>query len=247
MSMEAAVQRLERANKEAGESLDEIERKILLANPAAKPLLDLCARLRSAKARFLTLRVNTAQLFTIQDQLKQNLAQYLIPTAESIKLACTARSLPTPRVVFSSPGTEMTPPKVSVQFPAPEPIPAPVPALVEPKVRTPVAPKQTRHVSPRPPKQPLPPPPFCDFVDITDEEFASLDTRTMGHITIGEVRDVYKFIWTFFKDADDKKGILTRKLISESGARMRALPTALKFLKSLHRIDLTKQGDVKWP
>jgi hypothetical protein len=245
--MESAVQVLERAGREANESLDDVERRILSVNPAAKQLLDLCARLRCAKGRLLTIQANMTHLFTAQDQLKQNLAQYLVPTAESIKNACIARNLPTPRVVFSSPTATQALPEVPLA-PAPALASAPVApplAIIAGKAATPAAPKQGRHISPRQPK-PLPQPQFCEFAEITEEEFASLDIRTMGHVTLGEVRDVYKFIWGHFKDLDDKKAVLTRKLISESGAKMRALPTALRFLKSLHRIDLTKQGDVKW-
>jgi hypothetical protein len=239
MSMESAVQVFERAGKEADESLDDVERKILCANPGAKQLLELCGRLRSAKGRLVTLKTNMDHIYTAQDHLKQNLANYLVPAADSIKNACIARNLPTPRVSFSSPASAQP------QQPQPQAV-APVVAPVRPKVApTPAAVKNSRHVSPRPAKVP-PPPQFCEFVDITEEEFASLDTRTMGHVTLAEVRDVYKFIWGYFKDLEDKKGVLTRKLISESGAKMRALPTALKFLKSIRRIDLTKQGDVKW-
>jgi hypothetical protein len=239
--MESAVCVLERAGREANESLDDVERKILSANPSAKQLLDLCARLRSAKGRLASIQANMTHLFTAQDQLKQNLAQYLVPTAESIKNACIIRNLPTPRVVFSSPGDTRGSPEIPLAaVAATQPL-----SIVTAKPATPAAPKQNRHISPRVAK-PAPPPQFGEFVEITEEEFASLDIRTMGHVTLSEVRDVYKFIWSHFKDLDDRKAILTRKLISESGAKMRALPTALRFLKSLHRIDLTKQGDVKW-
>jgi hypothetical protein len=48
------------------------------------------------------------------------------------------------------------------------------------------------------------------------------------------------------KGIEDIGPILTRKLLLQSGAKMRALPITLESFKSVHWIDLTKLGDVKW-
>jgi hypothetical protein len=252
--MQAAVAVLEEAGKEANESLDEIERKILFANPSAKPLLDLCARLRAAKSRLLAVKTTITQLFTAQDQLKQNLAQYLMPAAESIKGACLARSRPAPRIVFAASPTEQpstdTLPIESLKVAPPPPV---LPPVAEKKAPTPPVPKHNRHTSPRvakphPPLPPAPPPPAAEepFVDITEDEFRRLDTRAFGNIPLAEVRDVYRMIWNFYKDQDDKSVVLTRKAMGELGAKMSCLLRVLKFLKSLRRITLTKDDNVRW-
>jgi hypothetical protein len=244
MAMESAVALLERAGKEASESLDDIEHKILLASPAAKPLLDLCTRLRLAKSRLLTVKTNITHLLAAQDQLKQNLAQYLVPAADTVKGACLARNVSAPRIVFASP-----PPDQALTYVSP-PVAPPAPVLrptAEKKAPAPSLPKQSRHISPRPAKAHIAPPPTKDrFADITDEEFRQLDTRAFGNITLGDVRDTYRLIWNYFKQQGDKSVILTTKAMSELGAKMGSLLRVLKFLKSLRRIALTKDDNVRW-
>jgi hypothetical protein len=48
------------------------------------------------------------------------------------------------------------------------------------------------------------------------------------------------------KGIEDISPTLTRKLLLQSGAKMRAFPIALEFFKSGHQIDLAKLDDVKW-
>jgi hypothetical protein len=47
------------------------------------------------------------------------------------------------------------------------------------------------------------------------------------------------------KGIEDISLTLTRKLLVQSGAKMLALPIALELFKPVHRMDVTKLGDVK--
>lgn len=248
--MEAAVEALEIAQRNAIYTMDEIERKIRASNPEASPLLDLCNRLRSAKTRLLQAKTDITDLISGQDLLRQNLTQYLIPSSEIIKQACTARNVPTPKIVFSSPpsstGSNMA--RIPSPVPVEREIAAPKPPI--PKKAASNAQSQSnlkRKSSPKLRKsRPQPELPVVEFTDITEAEFASLDTRTMGHTTFQEVQEVYRFIGNWYKQQEDITTVLTRATISKSGLKIRAMNTTLRFLKSLKKIDLTKGGDVTW-
>jgi hypothetical protein len=177
-------------------------------------------------------KTNITHLLTAQDQLKQNLAQYLVPAADSIKAACLARNVSAPRIIFASP---------------PEQISADVfPTVASPMVAK-DAPTQRRHISPRMPKAHIASPPAEDtFADITEQEFRQLDTRAIGNITLCDVRETYRMIWNYFKEQGDKSVVLTKKTMNELGAKMGSLLRVLKFLKSMHRIALTKDNNVLW-
>jgi hypothetical protein len=237
--MESVVDALEAASREAADQIDEIEQRIRISMPDTAPLLDLCAQLRSARIRILALKLKISELGDARDLLQKNLGQYLAPASQAVKNACIARNLPAPRIRFGSP----TAPQAPVEDVQPVKL-APSPAQSVKPAAIPA--KPVRATSPKPVKAVTLPLPVCQMREITEEEFASLDTRTMGHITMVELCEVYQFIWSFFNEQDHRNATLTRKVIADSGIRMRALPTALRFLKSLRRIDLTKQGDVKW-
>jgi hypothetical protein len=232
--MEAAVASLEGACSKANSSISEMERKIRAAHPDAAPLLDLCDRLRAAKSRLLTENTNIAKLAEAQDSLKQNLAQFLVPASESITSACTARHLPPPRIAFGSPISPDRKSNLSLEdtiqpHKVPDPVPPPPKAVVKKKSQS-----KTQIL------------PVFEFRQITSEEYATLDPRTMGHVSMAEVQDTYKNIWNWFTSSDVEKGsVLSRRQISQTLPKARALPTALRFLKSLRRIDLTRDGDVK--
>ena len=240
IEMEAAVDALERAQQNANQTMDDIERKIRSTNPDAGPLLDLCNRLRSAKARLLQLKSDVTQLATAQDLLKQNLTQFLVPSSEMIKQACVERNLPAPKIVFSSPKEATIESK-----PAPVPVEQPNPVKALPK-KTQQEPKPKRPTTPKGRKARMPPePPAIEIIDITDDEFAKLDLR-MGHITRQELQEVYVFIANWYKQREDRTEVLTRQELAKSGVKMRAINSILRYLKVLKRIDLTKSGDVKW-
>ena len=238
--MEAAVDALERAQQSANQTMDDIERKIRSTNPEAAPLLDLCNRLRSAKARLLQVKTDLTQLATAQELLKQNLTQYLVPSSEMIKQACTARNLPAPKIVFSAPGqTQLEEKPAPVQVEQQNPVKAiPKKTQQEPKAKRPATPKGRKARMP-------PEPPAIEIVDITEDEFAKLDLR-MGHITRQELQEVYVFIANWYKQREDRTEVLTRQELAKSGVKMRAINSILRYLKCLKRIDLTKSGDVKW-
>jgi hypothetical protein len=233
--MEAAVLTLADACVSANHTVSQLENKILAAHPDAAPLLDLCNRLRSAKARLLALKTKIGTLNEQQDLLKQNLAQFLVPASEAITNACRARNLPAPRIAFGSPRSPIQNSKIPAE-----------PTLITDSIsnQLPSASKGTmRRKSMGSKTQILP---TVEFHQVTAEEYATLDPRTMGHVSMPEVQEVYRHIWSHFNAAGfESDAILARRDVLQAMPKVRALPTALRFLKSLRRIDLNKEGDIK--
>ncbi|KAH0793636.1 hypothetical protein GPJ56_002469 [Histomonas meleagridis] len=227
--MEAAVERLKVTCDDTKYSIDKIEQKIIENMPESREILELCQRLRNAKFRLLTLKTNVTKLTLAQEMLNQVLTENLFPASAIIEKACYSRNLPKPNVIFS--------PKDDHTY-ANEPQLTPVKAapVKQPIKQTPKKSNQQKSSSRNAP--------VAKFVEITDKEYSTLDTRTMGHVGLNELKDLHQFLWNYSQENEPNK-IITKQEIINAGIKVRVLHVALRFLKTLKRIDLTKDGDVK--
>lgn len=227
--MQSAVSALQSAANESKGALDEIERTIVRRMPEAGELLELCRRLRGAKSRLIALNAKVQLLTQAQEAFDRALSENLLPAAKILERACEERDISKPKVEFLRELDEQEP------------------ASGNPKQRTLItagakgsgkkqAPArmgtQRKHVA-----EP-------DFVDITEDEYATIDSKTYGHISYSDIRNLYKVLWDFAQESEPGK-VITKREIVELGVKIKLLQSALRFLKSLKRIELTKDGNVK--
>ena len=227
--MQNAVLILQNATNESKRSLDEIEQKIVKKIPEANEILDLCKRLRDAKSKLLELNEKISKLRIAQELFNQALSENLFPAAEIIEKACVERDLPKPKVEVIKTMKEQeqtydneiqaTPTKIYTKN-------------NKKKQSTPKKSLQKRSISNN------------EFREITEEEYATFDTRTFGYIGYNEIKNLYKVLWDFAQENEPGK-IITRREIVDLDVKLNILQSALRFLKSLKRIELTKDGDVK--
>ncbi|OHT10991.1 hypothetical protein TRFO_19473 [Tritrichomonas foetus] len=228
--MLAAVNNLENTQNHVQNKLDEIEIQVCNDIPNSAPLFDLINRLRVAKNKLIDIKSKVIQYSQAEENLRNCISEYLEPASTIIKKSCNA-----PTNVH-----HVTTPQYQKQNREPEPSFQPEVPTLERKVRQ-STPKHNANLATKT-KSPIP---QIVYHEVDQDELATLDTRSYGVIALNDIRELHQFIWDYFQNSDNINKVLSQKQIQDQFPKIRTLRSTLRFLRTLKRIDLTKEGNVK--
>ena len=222
--MLASVEHLQNTQIQIQNKLDNLESQIKSNIPEAGPLLDLINRFRVAKTKLINLKYKAVQYRAAEENLKSALSECLEPSANIIQRSCKfpINSLST------TPTLQKFAQRQEQSF----------------NLEPPSLERRTKQITPKKiqSKSPIS---RMMYREVEEDELATLDTRSYGHISLNDIRELHQYIWDFFQVQDNKNRILQQKQIQDNFPKIRTLRSTLRFLRTLKRIDLTKDGDVK--
>ncbi|KAK8893244.1 hypothetical protein M9Y10_021661 [Tritrichomonas musculus] len=244
-----AVGNLENIDTRCQRELDELENQLCGNIQNAAPLMSLCNRLRNAKVKLAFLKNKIDEYNNAEENLRVCVSKCLDPASNILHNAGRYQE---PQSNYNYNGNynynynpqSITPKRQNQAFGSSinnrddsfhNEIPLP-----EKKNRQ-STPKNTgtSKIQMKSPVQQI------QYQEVDEAELATLDTRSYGHISLNDIRELHQYIWDFFQNSANKNKVLTQKQLQDDFPKIRTLRSTLRFLKSLKRIDLTKDGNVK--
>lgn len=255
-----AVENLENTETRCKRDLDELENRLCSEVQDAAPLMDLCNRLREAKVKLAFLKNKIDQYNIAAEDLRVCVSECLDPSSSLLhNLNRIQNNQPNGynynnnynnsynyngNYNYNNIPQSITPKRQNQGYQSQlnrgddsfhNEIPLP-----EKKTRQ-TTPKNTGNQSAKL-KSPVP---QIQYQEVDEAELATLDTRSYGHISLNDIRELHQYIWDFFQNPSNKSKVLTQKQLQDDFPKIRTLRSTLRFLKTLKRIDLTKEGNVK--
>lgn len=253
-----AVENLENTETRCKKQLDELEIRLCGDVQNAAPLIDLCNRLRDAKVKIAFLKKQIDQYNNAAENLRVCVSECLDPTSNLLHNLCSFQN--NQQMAHNNyMGNYNYNGNYNNNY-NPQPI--------TPKRQNqgynssfnnrddsfhneaPLPEKKTKQTTPKSTgvsnaKMKSPAPPQAQYQEVDEAELATLDTRSYGHISLNDIRELHQYIWDFFQNAANKSKVLTQKQLQDDFPKIRTLRSTLRFLKTLKRIDLTKEGNIK--
>jgi len=221
--MEEAVKTLDFALGSSNNQLNDIEKDLSSSLTEISPLLDICRRLRQLKTRTNNLSEKLKLVESSKEDLNDAINKYMIPASEMVSQRCTNNGIPYPQFSFFQNS------KTTVNNTETSKIKPSTPRKsIQPKAPTPIKPDEIEQNRNN---------------EVTEEEHASIDVFTYGKVSLQELNDLLCAIKKFYKE---NPGVtITRRMLQDLGIKLNQLPSKLRILKTLHKIELNKNGDVK--
>lgn len=244
-----AVENLENTETRCKKELDELENRLCGDVQNAAPLIDLCNRLRDAKVKLAVLKNKIDQYNIVTEDLRVCVSECLDPSSSLLhNLYRIQNNQPNGYEYYNYNSYNYNPQSITPRRQNQGYISAINNDSFHNEI--PIPEKKTRQTTPKntvvqSSKMKSPVVPQTQYQEVDEAELATLDTRSYGHISLTDIRELHQYIWNFFQNAANKSKVLTQKQLQEEFPKIRTLRSTLRFLKTLKRIDLTKEGNVK--
>ena len=235
-----AIENLENSELRCQKELDELEMRICSEIQNAAPLLDICNRLRAAKVKLALLK-NKIDLYGNADaQLKMMISECLEPTMALLQSSANQHNAQSTNHQngFNSKHNGTPIRQVQTNYETADEVSHD--NMPQERKGRQTTPKHTTSNA-----RSKSPGPQLMYQEVDESELATLDTRSYGQISLNDIRELHQFIWDFFQNPSHKHSILTQKQIQDNFPKIRTLRSTLRFLKTLKRIELTKDGNIK--